>query len=32
LGFPGGKESAYQAGDVGSILGWERPPGEGKGN
>ena len=27
-----GKESAYQAGDPGSILGLERSPGEGNGN
>jgi len=27
-----GKESAYQTGDVGSIPGWGRPPGEGNGN
>ena len=34
LGFPGGsdsKESACNAGDLGSILGWEDPPGEGNG-
>ena len=34
-GFPGGsdgKESARNAGDLGSIPGSERPPGEGKGN
>ena len=34
LGFPGGsadKESAHNAGDLGSILGWEDPPGEGNG-
>ena len=33
-GFPGGsasKESAYNAGDLGSIPGLERSPGEGKG-
>ena len=33
-GFPGGsdgKESAYNAGDRGSILGWGRSPGEGNG-
>ena len=32
-GFPGGsdcKESAYNAGDRGSIPGWGRSPGEGK--
>ena len=32
-GFPGGldgKESAWNAGDLGSIPGWERSPGEGK--
>ena len=35
LGFPGGdsgKESACNAGISGSIPGWGRPPGEGKGN
>ena len=35
LGFPGGsdaKESAGNAGDPGSILGWGRSPGEGNGN
>jgi len=34
LGFPGGsarKESACNAGDLGSIAGLERSPGEGKG-
>ena len=34
LGFPDssvGKESAYNAGDPGSIPGWERSPGEGIG-
>ena len=34
-GFPGGsdsKESAYNAGDLGSIPGWGRSPGEGNGN
>ena len=34
-GFPGGsggKESACNAGDLGSIPGWGRFPGEGKGN
>ena len=34
-GFPGGsdsKESACNAGDLGSIPGWERPPGGGHGN
>ena len=34
-GFPGGlvgKESACSAGDPGSIPGWGRYPGEGKGN
>ena len=34
LGFPGGsagKESACNAGDLGSIPGLERSPGEGKG-
>ena len=33
-GFPDssvGKESACNAGDPGSVLGWGRPPGEGKG-
>ena len=32
--FPGGsdgKESAHNAGDLGSIPGWGRSPGEGKG-
>ena len=35
MGFPGGpkgKESVYNAGDPGSIPGWERSPGEGNGN
>ena len=35
LGFPGGsynKESAYNTGDPGSILGLGRSPGEGNGN
>ena len=35
MGFPGGsdsKESAYNAGDLGSIPGWGRWPGEGNGN
>ena len=35
MGFPGssvGKESACSAGDLGSILGSERTPGEGNGN
>ena len=35
LGFPGGsvgKEPACQAGDPGSIPGWERSPGEGHGD
>ena len=35
MGFPGGsdsKESAYNAGDLGSIPGWGRSPGEGNGN
>ena len=35
LGFPGGsdgKESACNAGDLGSIPGSERSPGEGNGN
>ena len=27
-----GKESAYKAGDLGSIPGWGRSPGEGNGN
>ena len=34
MGFPGdsaGKESACNAGDLGSILGWGRPPGKGNG-
>ena len=34
-GFPGGsdsKESAFNAGDPGSIPGWGRSPGEGNGN
>ena len=34
-GFPDGldsKESACSEGDLGSILGWERSPGEGSGN
>ena len=34
MGFPGGssdKESAYNAGDLGSIPGLGRSPGEGKG-
>ena len=34
LGFPygsDGKESAYNAGDPGSIAGWGRSPGEGNG-
>ena len=34
-GLPGGsdsKESACNAGDLGSIIGLGRPPGEGKGN
>ena len=34
-GFPGGsdgKESACNVGDLGSIPGWGRPPGEGNGN
>ena len=34
-GFPGGtdgKESACNAGDLGSAPGWGRSPGEGKGN
>ena len=35
MGFPGGsdgKESAYNSGDLGSIPGLERSPGEGNGN
>ena len=35
LGFPGGsggKESAYNSGNLGSIPGWRRSPGEGNGN
>ena len=35
LGFPGGSvsnETACNAGDVGSIPGWGRSPGEGNGN
>ena len=35
MGFPGGsdsKESTCNAGDLGSIPGSERPPGEGHGN
>ena len=35
LGFPGssyGKESASNAGDLGSIPGWGRSPGEGNGD
>ena len=35
LNFPGGsdgKVSAYDAGDLGSIPGWGRSPGEGNGN
>ena len=35
LDFPGGsdsKASAYNAGDLGSIPGWGRSPGEGNGN
>ena len=35
LGFPGdsvGKETACNAGDVGSIPGWGRSPGGGQGN
>ena len=34
-GFPGGSEgkaSAYNVGDLGSIPGWGRSPGEGNGN
>ena len=35
ISFPGssnGKASAYNAGDSGSIPGWERSPGEGNDN
>ena len=35
MGFPGGsdgKESAWNAGDPGSIPGWGRSPGEGNSN
>ena len=32
LGFPGGKESACNAGDVGSVPGWGRSPGGGHEN
>ena len=35
LGLPGGsdgKESACNEGDLGSVPGWERSPGEGNGN
>ena len=35
MGFPGssdGKDSDYSAGDLGSIPGSERSPGEGNGN
>ena len=32
LGGSDGKKSAYNAGDVGSIAGWGRAPGEGNGN
>ena len=35
LGLPGGsdsKETAYNAGDLGSIPGWGRSPGDGNGN
>ena len=35
MGFPGGsdgKESAFNAGDLGSIPGWGRCPGEGNSN
>ena len=35
MDFPGGsdgKVSVYNVGDLGSILGWERFPGEGNGN
>ena len=31
-GGPDGKESAYNAGDLGSIPGWGRSPGEENGN
>ena len=30
--WPDGKETAYSAGDSGSIPGWGRSPGEGNGN
>ena len=32
IGSSDGKASAYNAGDPGSISGWERSPGEGNGN
>ena len=32
MGFPGGKESAWNAGDLGLIPGSGRSPGEGDGN
>ena len=35
MGFPGGsesKESAFNAGDLGSVPGWGRSSGEGNGN
>jgi len=32
LGVSEGKVSAHNAGDLGSIPGWGRSPGEGKGN
>ena len=35
MGFPGGsvvKNLPINAGDAGSILGWERSPGKGNGN
>ena len=35
MSFPGGsdgKESVCSAGDLGSVLGWGRSPGEGNGN
>ena len=35
MGFPGGsvgKESAFNAGDLGLIPGWKRSPGEGNGH
>ena len=32
MDFPGGKESAFEAGELGSIPGSERSPEEGNGN